>query len=326
MPSESDGDAFDLSAILDGVGGSFSGGSTEPTRTKGGFVPAFTFPGTEAPAASDQTAPSSEPPSLGRSPGSVPPPDGPTGDGWRVRNANGTTYDMVSIESVVQWLQNKDSFDGIRISRGGGPMRTVEEHPELVARLGMKPAGASFAAEDAAPRLDLDLAGRRPAGSRAPAPARPVSRAPQKAAPALSAPVAGSPAARPASRPVPTGRTFGMGFSLTLVAGGLLCTVAGVSLLGHVELAAAPAEPMSSAVAQAEPPPGPGLAAALAAFEAERYTAAEQLLQQAIRTEPGDPRIYRYLALTLFKLGGRDAEARAALAEFRRARLRAGGE
>jgi hypothetical protein len=205
-------------------------------------------------------------------------------------------------------------------------MRTVEDHPELVARLGMKPAGASFASEDAAPRLDLDLAGRRPAGSRAPAAARPPSRAPQKPSPAVSGPAPAGASPRPAARTPAPGRTFGMGFSLVLVAVGLLCTFAGVVALGQLDLAAAPAEPEAVTVATAEPPPGPGLAAALAAFEAQRYTAAEQLLLQAARTEQGDPRIHRYLALTLFKLGGRDAEARAALAEFRRARLRAGGE
>jgi hypothetical protein len=323
MPSEGDADAFDLSAILDGVGSSLGGGGgMDAPRTKGGFVPAFTFPGTEVASGPASSAP---PPEAGAS---VPesPADKPSGDGWRVRNANGTTYDMVSIESVVQWLQNKDSFDGIRISRGGGPMRTVEDHPELVARLGMKPAGASFASEDAAPRLDLDLAGRRPAGSRAPAAARPPSRAPQKPSPAVSGPAPAGASPRPAARTPAPGRTFGMGFSLVLVAVGLLCTFAGVVALGQLDLAAAPAEPEAVTVATAEPPPGPGLAAALAAFEAQRYTAAEQLLLQAARTEQGDPRIHRYLALTLFKLGGRDAEARAALAEFRRARLRAGGE
>ena len=56
------------------------------------------------------------------------------------------------------------------------------------------------------------------------------------------------------------------------------------------------------------------------------YTAAEQLLQQAARTEKDDPRVFRYLALTLSKLGGRDREARAALAEYRRTRARSGGE
>jgi hypothetical protein len=324
MPSESDGDAFDLSAILDGVGGSVGGAPAEAPRAKGGFVPAFTFPGTEPPP-SAAPAPSVEPPVPSRPPGPAGQADVPAGDGWRVRNANGTTYDMVSVESVVQWLQNKDSFDGIRISRGGGPMRTVEEHPELVARLGMKPAGSSFASEEAAPRLDLDVAGRRPPGSRAPAAGRTPSRAPPKVAPPASGPVAGA-AARPAARTPPPGRSFGMGFTLILVASGLIVTVAGIFALGRFELAGAPAEPAPSADGAIEPAPGPGLAAALVALEAERFTAAEQLLHQAARTEGADPRIHRYLALTLYKLGGRDAEARAALAEFRRARLRAGGD
>jgi len=320
IPPESDGDAFDLSAILEGVDPAVGGIPAEAPRAKGRFVPAFTFPGGEAPPSAAPAAPleSSAPPRPADSAG---PTDAPAGDGWRVRNANGTIYDMASVEAVVQWLQNKDSFDGIRISRGGGPLRMVEEHPDLVARLGMRPVGSSFASEEAAPRLDLEVTGRRPPGSRSPAASRTPGRAPSKGV----APAAGA-AARPATRTPPPGRTFGMGFTLILVACGLVVTVVSVVALGHVESVGASAEPVSSVDAPAESPPGPGLAAALVAFEAERFTAAEQLLYRAAQTEGNDPRIHRYLALTLYKLGGRDAAARAALAEFRRARLRAGGE
>jgi hypothetical protein len=335
MPAMNDADAFDLSAILDGGGIPSAPPPPVTTAGRGGFVPAFTFPGSDAgPVADLGNLDEATPDELsleaaggsmagGRSKDSA---AGGAGEGWRVRNAAGTVYDMVSIESVIQWLQNKDSFDGIRIARGGGAFRTVEDYPEVMTRLGMRPSAGGFSTnEGAAPKLELELAGRKPQGSRAPAAQRPESRAPAARGPVAAA-NPGTPGARTAARPAPAGRTFGTGFALVLAGG----TVAVTLVLAQVLTAVAPTTPAPASAATLAPaeaaPPGPALQAALQAFEAERYTAAEQLLQQAARSEKDDPRVFRYLASTLSKLGGRDREARAALAEYRRTRARSGGE
>jgi hypothetical protein len=334
MPAVNDADAFDLSAILDGGGIPSAPPPPVTTAGRGGFVPAFTFPGAEAgPVADlgnlDEATPDElsleavgNPPAGGRGKESA----GAAGDAWRVRNAAGTVYDMVSIESVIQWLQNKDSFDGIRIARGGGAFRTVEDYPDVMTRLGMRPAASGFSGgSGAAPKLELELAGRKPQGSRAPAAQRPESRAPAARGP-VAATSPGAPGARTAARPAPAGRTFGMGFALILAGG----TVAVTLIVAQALTGLVPSSVSTTAAtptARPEPtPPGPALQAALQAFEAERYTAAEQLLQQAARSEKDDPRVFRYLALTLSKLGGRDREARTALAEYRRTRARSGGE
>jgi hypothetical protein len=339
MPAGNDADAFDLSAILDGGGIPSAPPAPVTTAGRGGFVPAFTFPGADAgPAADLGNLDEATPDELSleavggsmaggsMAGGRAKESGGNAGEGWRVRNAAGTVYDMVSIESVIQWLQNKDSFDGIRIARGGGAFRTVEDYPEVMTRLGMRPAAGGFSSnEGAAPKLELELAGRKPQGSRAPAAQRPESRAPAARSPVAAA-SPGAPGARTAARPAPAGRTFGTGFALVLAGG----TVGVALVVAQVLTAVTPSTPAPVVAAAAVPidatPPGPALQAALQAFEAERYTAAEQLLQQAARSEKDDPRVFRYLALTLSKLGGRDREARTALAEYRRTRARSGGE
>lgn len=334
IPAATDADAFDLSAILDAppAAGPASPQSTGPAGTgvpkRGSFVPAFTFPGeplAATPAADLGNLDEASPEELLASAGGPQAPEAAAGDGWRVRNAAGTTYDMVSLESVIQWLQNKDSFDGIRIARGGGPFRTVEDFPEIMARLGMRSGSPGFnAADGPAPKLDLDLGGRKPQASRGPAAQRPESKGPSPRPPAVGG---GAPAgARPAAaRPTPPARTFGMGLTLALAVAAVVASLVGAQLAETSDFGLTAGVAAAPTVKSPENPPGPALQAALQAFDAQRYTAAEQLLQQAARSEKDDPRVFRYLALTLSKLGGRDREARAALAEYRRTRARSGG-
>jgi Flp pilus assembly protein TadD len=113
-----------------------------------------------------------------------------------------------------------------------------------------------------------------------------------------------------------------MGFVLALA--GASCALAGALALLAAQQDLVPSVPTVEVRGhEDEPPPAPLLASALEAFEARRYTAAEQLLLQAGKSEPPDPRVQRLLALSLSKLGGRDREARDALARYRS--LRAGG-
>ena len=322
IPAGNEGDAFDLSAILDVGAIPSAPPQAVTTAGRGGFVPAFTFRGS-APAHDlgdlGEASPSDLMPSASANEESNR-RDSAGGGTWRVRNASGTTYDLASIEAVIQWLQSKDSFDGVRIARDGGAFRTLEEFPELLSRMGMRP-GNSAPASDPSPRLELDVAGRKPQGSRAPAAQRTESRAP-----AARPPVGGpAPAAKRTAARVPVvGRTFGAGLSLVLAGGAVVVTLILARVATSMDLVVTEATVVEPALPAPEAPPGPALRAALQAFEAQRYTAAEQLLQQAVRTEKNDPRVFRYLALTLSRLGGRDHEARAALVEYRRARARAG--
>ncbi len=330
IPTGNDSDAFDLSAILDAPAGEKTTvNNAGPTRPA--FVPAFTFPGHDEEPADLASLENVAPEPSGQS--FVPEPVGGSidggargagGDSWRVRNANQTVYDLASVDAVVQWLSNKEGFDGIRIARGSGPFRPVEDHPDLAARLGLRVGGASVANDPSPPRLDIEAMPRRPQGTRAPQ--APPPKGGQRGAPAGQA--QGRPPLRETSaKSPPAERVYGLGLTLVLATAGFALTVV---LLVAVEAVGLGVEAPAAVVAGpvvAKAPPGPLLAAALQDAVAERYTAAEQMLQQAARSaeEKNDPRVYRTLAVALSKLGSRDAEARAALAEYRRLRARAGG-
>ena len=328
-------DAFDLSSILDAV--------PAPTLPTGGakanrpaFVPAFTFPGTEEPAGV-----ASEPlDALGLLDDALPPPAGqPTrvmGAGaagaWRVKNERGVEYELMTIDAVVAWLEGKSSYDSVRVARGAGAYQLVHDVPELAARLGIRPpaAPAGFAGmpgpgADAPLRLDADaMPPRRLAQARPPAPAHssPSSRAAAGAGAFASAPaVATAAKVRLEETRADLERSWGLGF--TLVVAAAACGVAAFAVVFVPSATSVPGAPASEvAAAHAATPAGPLLADAQAAYDARRYTAAEQLLMQAAQASPRDPQVQRLLALTLSKLGGRAHEARDALTRYRS--LRAG--
>jgi hypothetical protein len=336
MPDAGQGDAFDLSAILDPVPAPSapSNPSRGPRSAKPAFVPAFTFPGNE-----DRGGPGPDDPlaAVGLMDDALPPPPGQAtrvvGAGatpvWRVRNERGIEYELMTVDAVVAWLEGNSSYDQVRVARGSGPFEQVEDVPELAARLGIRAAqgSAGFAGgQDAPLRLDVEAAPpRRPAGSRAPQPVQARANAGSASRGTAFSPAANVGTA--ARIKVDEGRgdlerAWGMGFVLALAAAS--CALAGALVLLAAQQDLVPSVPMVEVRGgNEEPPPAPLLASALEAFEARRYTAAEQLLLQAAKSEPPDPRVQRLLALSLSKLGGRDREARDALARYRS--LRAGG-
>jgi len=332
------GDAFDLSSILDAV--------PAPTLPTGGakanrpaFVPAFTFPGTEEPAAV-----ASEPlDALGLLDGPLPMPAGqPTrvmGAGatgaWRVKNERGVEYELMTIDAVVAWLEGKASYDVIRVARGGGAYQLVHDVPELAARLGIRPppltsgfVGAPNGVTEAPLRLDPDaMPPRRPAQAR-PVPLA-AGGAPSRTAAAgagfAAAPVIATAAkVRLEETRVDLERALGLGFTLVVAAGA--CGLAALAVFFTATDGHLPDEPASAVATAPEASSAtPLLADAQAAFDARRYTAAEQLLVQAAQASPRDPQVQRLLALTLSKLGGRAHEARDALTRYRSLRA-SGGE
>lgn len=337
MPDAGQEDAFDLSAILDPVPAPSAqpNPSRGPRSAKPAFVPAFTFPGNE-----DRNEPGPEDPlaAVGLLDDALPPPPGQAtrvvspgqSPVWRVRNERGIEYELMTVDAVVAWLEGKSSYDQVRVARGSGPFEQVEDVPELAARLGIRAAqgSAGFAGgQDAAPlRLGIEAAPpRRPAGSRAPQPVQARANAGAASRGNAFAPAASVGTA--ARIKVDEGRgdlerAWGMGFVLALA--GASCALAGALALLAAQQDLVPSVPTVEVRGEsADPPPAPLLASALEAFEARRYTAAEQLLLQAAKNEPPDPRVQRLLALSLSKLGGRDREARDALARYRS--LRAGG-
>jgi len=339
--SGASGDAFDLSSILEAVPApTLPSSAAKANRVA--FVPAFTFPGTEESAAA-----AGEPlDALDLLDDALPLPSGQparvmgasaTG-AWRVKNERGVEYELMTLDAVVAWLEGKASYDSIRVARGAGAYLPVHDVPELAARLGIRSpvvpsgfGGASGTAADPPLRLDLDpMHSRRPKQARQviPAPSSAPSRA-SAAGPGFAAAPAVATAAkfRLEETRGDLQRALGLGFTLLVAAG--TCALAALVVFftasswtaAHSELTTGPAPAETSA--RPETQSTPLLADAQAAFDARRYTAAEQLLVQAAKASPENPQVQRLLALTLSRLGGRTQEARDALTRYRS--LRASG-
>lgn len=210
--------------------------------------------------------------------------------GWKVRNERGVVYELMTVDAVVAWLEGKPDISGVRVARGDGVFMDVDAFPELAGRLGRrKPV------EDAL-SLDISRASARHGG--AIRERRTVARA--EAAAALRE---------------PGPEALGFGVVLGAVAAAFLL-VSGI-VLAAMALGWMALPPPIDEVTVSEAPPSEALARAVEAYEAGQYDAAINRLQGLARSGDADPRIQRYLALALHQ-NNRDAEARQALAEYRR--------
>ena len=307
----SDGDAFDLSAILDPLAVPHAPVGSAAAKPSA-FIPAFTFPGSDD-IPTRAIGPDEMPQDLGGPSQSARPATGAVPQ-WRVRNERGAIYDLMTVDAVVAWLEGKPNFDNVRIARGDGAFRAVDEIAEVAARLGLRSTsggssggGLSFGGgADGGLRLDTDAAPPRRSGGQRGAGARPAEKSSRPAAKAAAATPEG-----------PEVRVFGFGFILLVLAIGTATSSVAIALIGDVE------PTLEAVVPVEEAPPGPALTAALKPFERGLFTAAEQALQQAAKSESNDPRVFRYLAIALAKTG-RDREARDALGDYRRLVAEAG--
>lgn len=214
--------------------------------------------------------------------------DAPAPVGWKVRNERGVVYELMTVDAVVAWLEGKPDISGVRVARGDGVFMEVDAFPELAGRLGRrKPVDDSLS-------LDISRASARHGGIVGER--RTVARA-----------------EGPAREPGPS--TMGIGLVLGAVAAAFLAVI-GLVLAG-VALGWMSLPPDIEPTASAPPPPSAALARAIGAYEAGHYDAAINQLRGVARGGDADPRIQRYLALALHK-NNRDAEARRALAEYRR--------
>lgn len=216
--------------------------------------------------------------------------DAPTPEGWKVRNERGVVYELMTVDAVVAWLEGKSDISGVRVARGDGVFMEVDAFPELAGRLGRrKPVEPSLS-------LDISRASDRHGGSIGEQ-QRSVTRA--------EAPQAreSGPAA------------IGFGAVLGAVAAAFIL-VLGITLVG-VATGAMELPPDIEPPSAGQGEPSPALARAINDYESGAYDAAINRLQALARGESPDPRIQRYLALALHH-NNRDAEARRALAEYRR--------
>ncbi len=215
--------------------------------------------------------------------------DAPAPEGWKVRNERGVVYELMTVDAVVAWLEGKPDISGVRVARGDGVFMEVDAFSELAGRLGVrKPV------EDVL-SLDISRASDRHGGTLGER--RSVARA---EAPQLRE--SGPPA-------------LGFGVVLAAVAVAFIL-VTGITLVG-VATGGMELPPDIEPAAQGEPAPSAALARAIGDYESGAYDAAINQLQALARGETPDPRIQRYLALALHH-NNRDAEARRALAEYRR--------
>lgn len=215
--------------------------------------------------------------------------DAPTPEGWKVRNERGVVYELMTVDAVVAWLEGKPDISGVRVARGDGVFMEVDAFPELAGRLGVrKPVEDSLS-------LDITRASARHGG--AIGEQRSVARA----------------ESGPAREPGPPSSGFGAVLGAVAIA---FLAVVGITVAG-VATGAMALPPDIDAPVAVEQPPAADLARAIQDYESGAYDAAINRLQLLARGEQPDPRIQRYLALALHH-NNRDAEARRALAEYRR--------
>lgn len=215
--------------------------------------------------------------------------DAPAPEGWKVRNERGVVYELMTVDAVVAWLEGKPDISGVRVARGNGVFMEVDAFPELAGRVGKrKPVEDSLS-------LDISKASTRHGGQIGET--RSVAR--------------GEPA--PAREQGPAAIGFGA------VLGAVAIAFLAVTLISVVGVATGGMElpPDIEPATTAEAPPSSALALAIRDYESGAYDAAINRLQALARGEAPDPRIQRYLALALHH-NNRDAEARRALAEYRR--------
>lgn len=215
--------------------------------------------------------------------------DAPRPEGWKVRNERGVVYELMTVDAVVAWLEGKPDISGVRLARGDGVFMEVDAFPELAGRLGVrKPV------EDVL-SLDISRASARHGGTIGEQ--RSVTRSE-------------APRARDSGPP-----PVGFGAVLGAVAVAFLAVV-GITLAG-VATGGMTLPPDVESVETTEPEPSPALSRAIEAYASGHYDAAINRLQGLVRGGETDPRVRRYLALALHR-NNRDAEARQALADYRR--------
>ena len=211
--------------------------------------------------------------------------------GWRVRNERGVVYELMTVDAVVAWLEGKPDITGVRVARGDGAFLDVDAFPELSGRLGVRAPVEELLA------LDTTRASERHGGHVG------ASRSHGQAA-AVSATAARE----------PTGERVGLGVVLAAIAGGFLAVAAIVLVSVSLDVMSLP--PPIDDRPPAAAAPSVALVGAIDDYEGGHYDAATLKLQALARTDD-DPRVYRYLALALHQ-NNREAEARRALAEYRR--------
>lgn len=233
------------------------------------------------------------------------PQDTGSRQGWRVRSERGLVYELMTVDAVVAWLEGKSDIEGVRLARGDGDFRPVDEFPQIAARLGVRPRREEVRSEEPGLSLAVDRAPPRRTSAR---------REEQRAA-------RPRPGERTDARKEPLPEApFGMGLVLALLFGavgvGTVLVLAGVGA-GYMSL-----PPQLAEAAATEPAPSAALAAAIEDLNAGSYTAAATRLEK-LAEAGSDPRVYRYLALALMRTN-REREARDALAEYRRSLQRTG--
>jgi len=287
---------FDLGAILEPAPGS---GPPTPTGGSG-----FTFGGSLADFSGDRSQPS-------LSGGDEPTQNDGTGrespkasSGWRVRNERGVVYELMTVDAVVAWLQGRADITGVRIAQGSGGFEGIDRFPRIASRVGTR-GSPSLAPPTNSGTLSLAM-------ERAPSPHR--NRAPTSSAAS----------AEQKQGPVRSENPVGMGAVLVLLVGAM--TLSGAAVFAAVKTGSMslPAVAPGSSDLSKEAPPSPALARAIAAYEAEKYTAATRLLKNLTKKRD-DPRAFRYLALALHRSNRAEA-AREALMEYRLRMQRAGGD
>ncbi len=325
---EGEPDAFDLSAILDPVPGGAPGPTTVEPATASEFTfgsPGDLFGGSGPTSGESTRVVDLDPAAALREVDEAATPS-PQASGWRVRSERGLVYELMTVDAVVAWLEGKSDVSGVRIARGDGAFQEVTAFPEVASRLGIRPG-----AEVAPPTLSGGAAGGGGgelslAMERAPSPQKRAAAAQAASKAAASSGPRPERAERPQTQVKEARRIenpVGMGSLLAALVGVLVVAAAGVFV--GVKSGAMPLPPPLEETAEAaEPPPVAELAEAIAAYEAGNYTSATRRLKTLAKSGD-DPRAWRHLALSLHK-SNRDAEAREALAEYRRRMQQAGGD
>lgn len=219
---------------------------------------------------------------------------------WRIRNDRGTIYELDSLEAAANWLEGRSNLTAYAIARGHGQFLPPESHPELLARIGGQSAGP-------------------------PSVAPPLAEMPPQVVEVAPAP---EPAAHPRrssvdlllqSKVETDGGTLGLGFILWSTIGGAAVTVVAMVLsvqMGWLSLPVAEQAPEIASSVAATPSKDDRVVRAVAAYDAEKFTAAAQLFEEIAADEDAPAEVHRYLAAALHKTG-RQHEAKLSLRRYR---------
>ena len=215
------------------------------------------------------------------------------GDLWRIRNDRGAVYELDSLEAAANWLEGRSNLGAYGIARGPGPFKSPEAYPELMARLQAKGGPLRTPAPEEVEGAQTVVA-------------------PEHHRPASSVDVLmQSPLEQDQA-------TAGLGMVLWTIVAGAGVTAAALVLglqMGATEVPAPPAAASPAAVRSALPEDDRAIRA-LAAYKAEKFTAAAQLFEELSVEPSATAEVHRLLAASLHRTG-RQREAEVALGRYR---------